>query len=139
MVAVHQQRFDKKRTVHATYCQRLVDLTLPKATRADIHQFIDHARSNLAALKHTGQDNLEAFLTSMFLARIPKSLQIEWEVHSKATLKVPPVGELLDFLSFRADVLASSTASISTTQPAKAAESHSRPVDRRPSSSYNRQ
>ena len=139
VVAVLQQRFEKKRTVHATYCQRLVNLTLPKATRADIHQFIDHARSNMAALKYTGQDNLEAFLTLMFLARIPKSLQIEWEVHSKATLKVPPVGELLDFLSFRADVLASSTASISTTQPAKAAESHSRPVDRRPSSSHNRQ
>ena len=80
-MAVLQQRFDKKRTVHATYCQRLVDLNLPKATRTDIHQFIDQARSTLAALKHTGQDDLESFLTSMFLARIPKSLQIEWEVH----------------------------------------------------------
>ena len=39
----------------------------------------------------------------------------------------------------RADVLASSTASATTTQPSKPDESHSRPVDRRPSSSHNRQ
>ena len=69
----------------------------------------------------------------MLLLKIPNSLQIEWEVHSKATAEVPAVGELLKFLSFRADILVSSTA----TQATKPAESNSHPVDRCLSSSRN--
>ena len=127
------QRFDKKRTIHSNYCQKLLELNSVKATKADLHLFIDTVKTALAGLRHTTQDNLPSFLTSMFVPRIPKALQVEWEVHSKDSEGVPPIDDLLTFLGFRADVLSSAATS------GKESEASSWPADRKQSQAGGKQ
>ena len=89
--------------------------------------------SRLPWLRHTTQDNLPSFLTLMFVPRIPKALQVEWEVHLKDSEGVPPIDDLLTFLGFRADVLSSAATS------GKASEASSRPADRKQSQAGRKQ
>ena len=103
-VEILQERFDKKRTVHAHLCQQLIDLPHAKANKADLLGFVDNIKQTLAGLRHTGQCDFPSYLTSMMVPRIPKSLQVEWEVHSKESRGVPPIDDFLKFVSFRADV-----------------------------------
>ena len=76
-----------------------------KNNKTDLYQFVDKVKHAVGGLKHTEQYDLPAFLTSMLTACLPKSLQIEWKVHSRESRDVPPLEEFLQFVSFRADVL----------------------------------
>ena len=105
VVELLQKRFDKRRTIHSAYCQQLTSLSSVKNNKTDLHQFVDKVKHAVAGLKHTEQYDLPAFLTSMLTACLPKSLQIEWEVHSRESRDVPPLEKFLQFVSFRADVL----------------------------------
>ena len=40
VVATLHKRFDKKLAIHATYCQRLIDLAPTKANKSDLHETI---------------------------------------------------------------------------------------------------
>ncbi len=126
VVKVLHQRFDKKRTIHANYCHTLTNLSAVKANKADLHTFVDTINHALAGLRHTNQYDLPSFLTSMLVQCIPKSLQVEWEIHSKEHRDVPPVEKFLEFVTFRADVL--STPPTAT----KAPEPQSRSTDIKP-------
>ena len=76
---------------------------------------MDTAEHNLRGLKNTGQDNLDAFLTSLFKLKLSKILHESWREHSKYTKKVPPIQKLLDFLKEKMDALPeSATTSHST-------------------------
>ena len=105
VVELLQKCFDKRKTIHSAYCQQLTSLSSVKNNKTDLHQFVDKVKHAVAGLKHTEQYDLPAFLTSMLTACLPKSLQIEWEVHSRESRDVPPLEEFLQFVSFRADVL----------------------------------
>ena len=129
LVKTLRQRFDQKRTIHS----KLLELNSVKATKADLHLFIDTVKTALAGLRHTTQDDLPSFLTSMFVPRIPKALQVKWEVHSKDSEGVPPIDDLLTFLAFRADVLSSAATS------GKASEASSRLADQKQSQAGGKQ
>ena len=109
VVGVLHERFDKRRTIHATYCHQITSLSTIKNTKTDLHQLVDKVKHAVSGLKHTGQYDLPAFLTSFLTSCLPKGLQVEWEVHSKDSKDVPPLDDFLQFCSFRADVLSTST------------------------------
>ena len=121
VVKVLHQRFDKKRTINANYCRSLTNLSAVTASKADLHTFVDTINHALAGLRHTNQYDLPSFLTSMLVQCIPKSLQVEWEVHSKEHRDVPPVEKFLEFITFRADVLSTPPAATKAPEP----QSHS--------------
>ena len=58
VVALLQRRFDKRRTIHSTYCRALACDHPVKTTKADLNSLADHISHNLARLKHTGQYEL---------------------------------------------------------------------------------
>ena len=98
VVALLKQRFDKPRAVHARYCATLTSLSAIKNTEADLLHFIDKATHAMAGLKHSGQDDLPSFLTSILTSCLPKALQVEWEILSQEYKQVPPFEEFLKFL-----------------------------------------
>ena len=106
IVEMLQKRYDKRRTIHSAYCSQLTSLTSIKNTKSDLLQFVDKVKHAVAGLKHTEQYDLPSFLTSMLTPCLPKALQVEWEVQSKESKDVPPLDEFLQFVIFRADVLA---------------------------------
>ena len=65
VVALLQRRFDKRRTIHSTYCRALACDDQVKTTKADLNSLADHISHNLAGLKHTGQYELDAVITSL--------------------------------------------------------------------------
>ena len=107
VIATLKKRFDKTREIHRNYCQALTQIGSVKSTKADLRKFIDSVRHSIAGLKHTGQYDVESFLTSMLYSCISRPLQVEWEVQSKATKGIPPVEDFLEFVAFHADVLSS--------------------------------
>ena len=105
VVAMLHQRYDKKRSIHAAYCQQLTSFSQVKNNKADLLQFLDKINHAVAGLKHTRQFELSPFLSSILTLCLPKILQTEGEVHSKESKDDPPLEEFLKFISFRADVL----------------------------------
>ena len=100
-----KQRFDQRRTVHSTYCQTLTQFGAVKSTKADLHQFVDKVRHAIAGLKHTGQFDIESFLTSILHTCLAKSLQVEWELHSTKNKGVPTIDDFLEFVMLHAAAL----------------------------------
>lgn len=105
VVELLHRRFDKKRIIHSTYCKVLSCDEPVKTTKADFNGLADSISHNLAGLKHTGQYELDAVLTSLNVTRLSKAMQTEWELHTKDTKSVPPIEEFVKFLRFRADAL----------------------------------
>ena len=89
-----------------------------------LHHLVDSVNHALAGLRHTNQYDLPSFLTSTLVQCIPKSLQVG-EVHSKEQKGIPPVEEFLEFVTFRADVLFTSTPAVKSPEP------QARPTDSR--------
>ena len=105
VVAALHQWYDKRRTIHANYCARLIALTHVKNTKADLRQLADRINNAVSGLKHTKQYDLPSFLSSVMVALLPKGLQTEWEVHTQDSMDVPPLEELIKFINFHSDVL----------------------------------
>ena len=87
--------------------------------------FVDSVNHALAGLRHTNQYDLPSFLTSTLVQSISKSLQVDWEVYSKEKKGVTPVEEFLEFVTFRADILFTSTPAVKSPEP------QARPTDSR--------
>ena len=121
VVALHHERFDRRREVHANYCKILTSIGQVKSTKAELTQLADTLTRTISGLKHTGQYDLDAFLTSVLVSSIAKPLQIEWEVQSQDQKKVPPIDEFVKFVRFRASVL---TATPSVKPPEVKTETH---------------
>ena len=105
VIALLHERFDRRREVHANYCKILTSIGQMKSTKAELTQLADTLTRTISGLKHTGQYDLDAFLTSVLVSSIAKPLQIEWEVQSQDQKKVPPIDEFVKFIRFRASVL----------------------------------
>ena len=105
VVALLHDRFDRCREVHANYVKAALNSGPIKNTKTEINQMVDTVTRSLSGLKHTGQYEVNAVFTSALLPMIPKTLQTEWEIHTKGQTKVPPVDEFLKFLRFRANIL----------------------------------
>ena len=138
VVKVLKQRFDQKRTVHSTYCQTLTQFGAVKSTKADLHQFADKVRHAIARLKHTGQFDIESFLTSILHTCLAKSLQVEWELHSTKNKGVPTIDEFLEFVMLRAAALSNppSGTPVNALEP-KAEKRHDKKQERRSDQSYH--
>ena len=110
VVALLHERFDKRREVHANYCQSLISMGQVKTTKADLTRFADTLTTTIAGLKHTGQYDIESVLTSLLVPSISKQLQVEWEVKSQESRGVPPIEDFIKFIRFRSSILTASTA-----------------------------
>ena len=74
-----------------------------KNSRVELNSFADSLSNTISGLNHTGQYDIDACITSL---RLPKALQVEWELHTQDQKNVPPVQTFLAFLRLRADALA---------------------------------
>ena len=105
LVQVLITRYDHKRLIHKYYSVALANCnSITKGTEDEIRSLVDTAEHYLRGLKDTGQDNLNAFLTSLFELKLSKRLHESWREHSKDTKTVPPI-QLLDFLKEKMDAL----------------------------------
>ena len=66
---------------------------------------MDTASTTIASIKHSGHYTLDAFLTSVLYTNLPSKLQTLWEQHSKQEKGIPPVDQLLAFVSEHAETL----------------------------------
>ena len=105
IVGVLKQRFDRTREIHRNHCQKLTQLGTIKSTRTDLSRFVDTARTTISSLNHSGYYTLDAFLTSTLYLNLPVKLQTLWEQQSKKDKGVPPVAQLLTFISDHAETL----------------------------------
>ena len=105
IVAVLKLRFDRAREIHRNHCQKLTQLGAVKKNRTELRRFVDTASTTISCIKHSGHYNLDAFLTSTLYHNQPTKLQTLWEQHSKKEKGVPPVNQLLTFVSDHAETL----------------------------------
>ena len=106
IVDLLKQRFDKRRIIHATYCRTLADVGPVKATCSDLNAFADKLSQAVSGLVHTGQFDGPSIITSLCVSSLNRTLQVEWELHTKEHKDVPSIQELITFVSQRADALA---------------------------------
>ena len=77
-----------------------------KATCSDINAFADKLSQAVSGLLHTGQFDGPSIITSLCVSSLNRTLQVEWELHTKEHKDVPPIQELITFVRQRADALA---------------------------------
>ena len=95
VVVLLQRRFDKRRVIHSNYCRALASEEVVKATREEFNDLADSIGHNIEGLKLTGQYTSDHIMTSLSVARIPKHMQTEWELHTTKTKDVPPIDDFL--------------------------------------------
>ena len=137
-VAELKRRFNRVREIHRNYCKKLTQLGDVKFNRTDLRRLVDTARSAISSLKHSGQYDLDAFLTSIISMVLPIKLQTLWEQHSKKDKGVPPVCDLLEFVSDHAETLPA-TPPNSGRAPEPQEKNPTRKQDKRPDSTPHRQ
>ena len=105
VVKLLQSRFNRTREVHRQLTKSLMHLQPPKHTREDLRFLGDTVQRKMDGLKTNGHYNADALLTFMVYLVLPSRLQTLWDQYTKKEKGVPPIPDLLAFISEHAETL----------------------------------
>ena len=105
VVQLLKSRFNKTREIHRHIIKNIISTTTPKQTRLELRRLADAARRNIDSLKATKQYDVESVLTSFYYLILPSKLQMLWDQHTKHSKGIPPISQLLTFITDYAETL----------------------------------
>ena len=85
-----KERYDKPKKIHATYCKKLIQTSMIKHNKADLHAYADQLEHVLIGLKATEQFSAEAIVTSIALQRLPKVDKEAWPLQTRSEKMIRP-------------------------------------------------
>ena len=105
VVQLLKTRFNKTREIHRHLVKTITATSTPKQTRLELRRLADGARRSIDSLKATKHYDIESFLTSFYYLILPSKFQMLWDQQTKHSKGIPPIQQLLTFITDCAETL----------------------------------
>ena len=123
------KRYDKKRLIHKNHSLTLINWSpVTKESRETFMKVLDTMNHALQGLAHLKQDDLQSFLTSVSVPKLPQKTQQAWLQYSKHVKEMPDVQMIFDFLQEKIDTLPDAPTTSSGAEPKPEHKRHQAPV-----------
>ena len=96
-------RYDRPRIIHQAHVRKICEVpNLKDGSGRELRRFHDTVQQHLRALKAMDEDPTGSFITAMLELKLDKDTMFEWQKASLDAKSTPHYGDLLRFLSLRA-------------------------------------